>query len=632
MDEKEKELRAAFRRTLGRSLATAPASDKAQGSAKPAAEAQPPKTAAERLSAFRRLFEAEGCAAALVFTADPHLSEYVPAHWALRRALTGFTGSAGALAATADAAAMATDSRYWVQAAGELLPGIELLKAQGSLAEALVEWLGTHLSAGAAVAVDPQSVSYAQAEALESALAAKHLRLKYLELDLSRCWPDRPPVPASAVHAMTRPGEAAREKLRRIRRAMRDAGAASALFSTLDDVAWMTNLRGNDVPCNPVFLSNLILREKEAVLYVDAARLDAGAKRACRSAGIRLEAPAQLPRDVERFSADGFFMADPSATTRALAGLIDEAHFLQAPSPAAAMKSVKTPAEIRAIDEAMLRDAAALAEFYAELDERLARGERLTECDAAEMLHAWRAKQPGFIEESFETIAAFGPNAALPHYQPHRGSDAVLEGGGLLLIDSGGQYDCGTTDITRMTPIGEPSDAMKADVALATRAMLRLLALRFPEGSSGRTVDLAGRMDLWREGIDFGHGTGHGVGYCLNVHEGPINISPRARDVPFEPGNVISDEPGIYRPGRWGVRVENLMTVEEAGETEFGRFLRFRPLTRLPIDVRALPEPFGELADELNRFNASCVKALEGRVSSRAAAWLQAAAAPVRRE
>lgn len=626
--EKSDALRAAFRSRL---VQHSSAAGDASHSADLELAVLQPKSPAERLAVFRCLAAAEGCDAALVFTADPHLSEYVPAHWALRRALTGFTGSAGALAVTAKAAAMATDSRYWEQAAGELPSSIELIKSKGNLADELVSWLGKRLPDGASVAVDPESISLSQARALEQALTAQHLKLKYLELDLSRCWPDRPPVPHSAVSAMRRPGSSVREKLRRIRRDMVDAGASAVLLSALDDVAWATNLRGSDVPCNPVFLSYLIVREKEAVLYIDADRLDAAAKRVCRTAGIRLEAPAALARDVSRFSSEGFFMADPSTTNYALASLISEPHFLESASPAAAMKSVKTASEIEAIDEAMLRDAVALAEFYAELDERLARGELLTECDAADMLHAWRAKQPGFIGESFETIAAYGPNAALPHYQPHRESAAKLEAGGLLLIDSGGQYDCGTTDITRMTPVGEPSDAMKADVAMTTRAMLRLLNLRFPEGATGRTVDLAGRMDLWKAGIDFGHGTGHGVGYCLNVHEGPLTISPRAQEVPFKPGNVISDEPGIYRPGRWGVRVENLMTVEEAGETEFGRFLRFRPLTLLPIDVRALPEPFGELADELNQFNERCVKALTGRLSSRAEAWLQASAAPVRR-
>lgn len=301
----------------------------------------------------------------------------------------------------------------------------------------------------------------------------------------------------------------------------------------------------------------------------------------------------------------------------------------RAASPVTLVKSQKSPGELELIDEAMAKDGAALVEFYAELDERLGRGEALTEWDAREMLHGWRARDPDFLDESFGTIAAYGPNAAEPHYEP-RGPEgaARLEGNGLLLLDSGGQYACGTTDITRMSPVGRPGPAMKRDAALVLSGMLRLLDATFPLGTTGSQIDALARMDLWRSGLDFGHGTGHGVGFVLNVHEGPVRISPRCHE-PLAVGNVLSDEPGVYRPGRWGVRIENLVCVEEApGEEGFGPFCRMRLLTCCPIDARTVDLAAlapGMLA-RLRAFNAGALRRLSPRVSARARRWMAEAA------
>lgn len=587
----------------------------------------------ERLARLRRAMEALEVDAVIVPTADPHLSEYVPEHWALRRALSGFTGSAGTLAVARESAALVADSRYWEQAADQLPGEIELVRMTTGLRDCLAEWVRRALPQGACVGFDPEMLSAAEADALSEMLGDAGFAVRRLEeadaLPIAEIWPDRPPMPSGTIRLMKRPGRPAAEKLAAVRKGAAEAGASFVLLTALDDVAWLTNLRGADVPCNPVFLANMLVGPESATLFVDAARLLPEAAKALVDAGIAVVAPAELEGEIARAAEIGRILADPEHTNSRLEGLIPVWARVQAPSPVLMLKCVKSPEEIAAIDEAHLRDAVALTEFYAELDERLAAGEVLTESDAARMLHGWRARDPEFFDESFGTIAAYGPHAALPHYAPPETGGAVLEPGGLLLIDSGGQYECGTTDVTRMTPVGDPTPEMRRDVAVVTRAMLRLLNLRFPEGATGPQIDAAARMDLWARGMDYGHGTGHGVGYVLNVHEGPVTISPRAKPIPIRPGNVLSDEPGVYRPGRWGVRVENLVVCEEDCETEFGRFLKFRALTKMPIDVRMFAEPFGEGVEALNAFNAERVALLTPLVSERARAWLERAAHPL---
>ena len=510
------------------------------------------KEALERLQRCREEMSRLGLAGVIVPTADPHLSEYVPDDWKLRQALSGFTGSAGTLLVAEGAAALLADSRYWEQA-GVQLPGeISLLKLTREPVEMIAGWFAEHIVPGNAVGADMELLSADFAEKLSGKLAHEGMELRSSFPDWKVLWPERPLPRLSPVREMKRPGRSREEKLSAVRVRIREAGASAALFTLLDDVAWTTNLRGDDVPCNPVFLANLLVSEEDAVLFLDPGRLLPGAEARLLADGISLASPEKLPEVLGRWAKELRLLVDPERTNAALFGLIPEDRRVCGASPVMMLKCMKSPEEIAAIREAHERDAVALAEFYAELDECLTKGERVTEADCARMLHAWRAKDGEFFEESFPTIAAFGPNAAFPHYATPAEGGALLEGSGLLLIDSGGQYECGTTDITRMTPVGTPTVEMKRDCGLVTRAMLRLLRLRFPEGSTGAGIDLAARIDLWSEGLDFGHGTGHGVGYVLNVHEGPVTISPRARAIPLAPGNVLSDEPGPTGPDAGG--------------------------------------------------------------------------------
>lgn len=563
-------------------------------------------------------------------TADPHLCEYVPDAWKIREALSGFTGSAGTLLVTEEAAALLTDSRYWEQADEQLAPGIELLKQRDTAIEEISAWFEENLPEESVIGAPVTLMSARTFAKLTAALETIGQILRADFVNIEAIWPERPALPSSPVFEMKRPCRTRAEKLEAVRKAIDADGATVLVLNALDEIAWLTNLRGADVPCNPVFTASLIVTPQTALLFIDEKRLAEGLVEKLAVDKISVQAPEMFLPALKALGQSGAVLLDPDNTNAAIVASLPEDALICAPSPVLMQKSVKNAAEIEAIDEAMQRDAVALAEFYAELDERLAKGEHLTESDAVKMLHAWRARDPEFLDESFETIVAFGPNAALPHYAPPEEGGASLEGDGILLIDSGAQFTCGTTDITRMTPVGTPSEDMKRDVGLVTRAMLRLLRLKFPAGTTGAGVDLAGRMDLWAEGLDFGHGTGHGVGYVLNVHEGPVSISPRAKPIAIQPGNVLSDEPGVYRPGAWGVRVENLMVCEHEGTTAFGDFLRFRALTMMPIDTRVLPDPFGELADELNRFNALRVERLKPLVSERCRKWLEKAVCPVR--
>ncbi len=564
--------------------------------------------------------------AALIPISDPHLSEYVAPHWKVVRALTGFRGSTGLLAVSEGEAALATDSRYWEQARRELQEGIGLLPARGRLLDAALDWLGAHQASGGRVLADPALFSVEDVERLEAGLSARHLELVLQNPVGEELWPERPAIRLSNLWKLPRPGRSVGEKLAFVREKLREKECGALFDASLDNAAWLSNVRGGDIPHNPVFEASLVVTLSDALLMVEEGRLDDETARELAASGLRTGGEAEAR---ELLGASFRVLFDPKAATPEHRTLWAGRPECRAASPVTLVKSRKNPAELELVGEAMVKDGVALVEFYAELDERLERGELLTEWDAREMLHGWRARDPDFFDESFGTIAAYGPNAAEPHYEP-RGPEgaARLEGNGLLLVDSGGQYVCGTTDITRMTPVGRPGPGMKRDAARVLSGMLRLLEAKFPLGTTGSQIDALARMDLWKSGLDFGHGTGHGVGFVLNVHEGPVRISPGCHE-PLAVGNVISDEPGLYRPGRWGVRIENLMCVEEApGEEGFGPFCRMRLLTCCPIDARTidLAALTPEMLAGLRAFNAEAFRKLSPRVSARARRWMTQAA------
>jgi len=582
-----------------------------------------------RVAGLRAAMKAAGLAAWIVPSTDPHLSEYLPERWQARAWLSGFDGSAGLLAVTADHAGLWTDSRYWEQAEAQLAgTGIELHKMGAAGGVLWMEWLAQTLPRGATAGADGTVLGLATHQALADKLAARGIALR-TDLDLiDAVWQPRPELPAERVyeHALAPTTRAA--KLAAVREALLEAGAQAHFISTLDDIAWLLNLRGGDVPYNPVFIAHLLLGADGATLFVGAGKVPAELAARLEADGVKLAPYAQARERLAALPAGTQVLLDPKRVTLGLRqALPDTVGVIERLNPSTLLKSRKSPEEAAHIRGAMEQDGAALAEFFAWFEDALAAGTPMTELTIDEQVCAARARRPGFVSPSFTTIAGFNANGALPHYRATPESHAAIAGDGMLLIDSGGQYTTGTTDITRVVPVGAASAAMKADYTRVLKGMINLSMAVFPRGTRSPTLDALARAPIWAAGIDYGHGTGHGVGYFLNVHEGPHGITPHLPPEPhtaMEPGMVTSNEPGIYRPGRWGVRIENLVLNVAAETTEFGEFLKFETLTLCPIDTRLI-DPELMRADELawlNAYHAEVARRVAPLVSGRAAAWL----------
>ncbi len=593
-----------------------------------------PSLRAQRIERLRDAMRRHGIVAVLVPSSDPHLSEYLPGRWQGREWLSGFTGSVGTLVVARDAAALFADSRYWVQAEAQLAgSGIELVRIPTAAASHPVDWLCRRLAAGDGVAVDGDVLGLAAARQMEAALAAAGIALRS-ELDLlGQAWPERPALPAAPVveHRPPHATEPRAERLARVREAMRAQGATHHLVSTVDDIAWLFNLRGSDVAFNPVFLAHALVDARGATLFVGAGKVGDALRGALARDGVSLAPYDEAPAALAALPAAAVLLADPRRITLGLRRRVPPGVALvEAVNPSTLFKSRKNAAEAAHIREAMAEDGAAMCEFYAWFEQALGRG-RLTELTVDEELTAARARRAGFVGPSFATIAGFNANGAMPHYRATPASHAAIEGRGLLLIDSGGQYLGGTTDITRVWPIGEPTPAQRRDYTLVLKGTIALSRARFPRGTLSPMLDALARAPLWQHGLDYGHGTGHGVGYFLNVHEGPQSISKAVPEphMAMEPGMVTSIEPGLYRPGQWGVRIENLVLnvpceTPEAGA--FGDFLAFETLTLCPIDTRCIDRALLQ-ADEvqwLDAYHATVRERLSPRVAGAARAWLEA--------
>jgi Xaa-Pro aminopeptidase len=578
--------------------------------------------------------------ALLVPSADPHLSEYLPERWQTRQWLSGFTGSMGTLVVTVDKAAVFADSRYWVQAEAELAgSGIELVKIPTGASALHIDWLAAQVHAGRTVAVDGQVLGLAAAHALKTALDRAGVLLR-TDLDpVDAVWPERPGLPPQPVYEHQAPHAPLPRaaKLAQVREAMARHGATHHFVSTVDDIAWITNLRGSDVSYNPVFLAHLLIDAQRATLFVAEGKVDAALAARLAADGVALAPYAQAGAALAALSAAHTLLLDPKRVTFGLREHVPNGvRVVEAINPSTLFKSRKTSEEAVHIREAMRQDGAAMCEFYAWFEaavERQRAGEpralRLTELTVDEHLSAARARRPGFVGLSFPVIAGFNANGAMPHYRASPDSFAAIEGDGLLLIDSGGQYLGGTTDITRVWPIGTPTAAMKRDYTLVLKGTMNLSRTRFPRGTLSPMLDALARAPMWLEGLEFGHGTGHGVGYFLNVHEGPQSISKAIPDatMAMEPGMITSVEPGVYRPGQWGVRIENLVMNVPAQTPEgstFAEMLEFETLTLCPIDTRCIDRSLLR-EDEvawLNAYHAVVRERLAPLVSGAARAWL----------
>ncbi len=596
-----------------------------------------------RLTRTRDALQQHQLAALLVPSSDPHLSEYLPERWQSRVWLSGFTGSMATLVVTSDRAALFADSRYWEQAERELRgTGIELVKIPTGAATHHLDWITRQLPSGATLAADGAVLGLAAAQQLRAALSAAGIALR-TDLDLfNEVWDDRPAMPVAAVYPHRAPhaSRSRADKLAGVRDAMARHGATHHFVSTVDDVAWITNLRGADVEYNPVFLAHLLISAQQATLFVAAGKVDNALEAELQAEGFTLAAYAQAATALAALPAGSTLLVDPKRITLGLREQVAAGvDVVEAINPSTLAKSRKSDAEAAFVREAMAEDGAAMCEFYAWFEGALGR-ERITELTIDEKLSAARARRAGFVGLSFSTIAGFNANGALPHYRATTDAHAVIEGDGLLLIDSGGQYLGGTTDITRVWQVGQASAAMKRDFTLVLKATMALSRTRYPRGTLSPMLDAIARAPLWAEGIDFGHGTGHGVGYFLNVHEGPQSISKALPDahMAMEPGMITSIEPGVYRSGQWGVRIENLVlnvparTPEDRpGGNPFAEMLEFETLTLCPIDTRCIDLGLmrADEIDWLNGYHQMVHARLAPRVSGDALAWLVARSAPV---
>lgn len=593
-------------------------------------------TVPQRLARTRELMRREGIHGLLVPSADPHLSEYLPGYWQGRQWLSGFHGSVGTLIVTADFAGVWADSRYWEQATKELKgSGIELVKLLPGQPGPL-DWLAEHTPEGAVVAVDGAVMAVASARTLGGKLEQRGARLR-TDIDLlQQVWSDRPALPNQPIYQHLPPEATVSrvEKLANLRQTLKARGADWHFIATLDDIAWLFNLRGADVSFNPVFVSFALISQEQATLFVALGKVDPSLRAVLEQDGVSLRDYSEVAAALSAVPAGASVQIDPARVTAGLLGNLDNAVTLvEGLNPTTLAKSQKSLADAEHIRQAMEQDGAALCEFFAWLDSALGR-ERITELTIDEHLTAARTRRPGYVSLSFNTIAAFNANGAMPHYHATPEEHALIEGDGLLLIDSGGQYLGGTTDITRMVPIGTPSAEQKADCTRVLKGVIALSRAQFPRGILSPLLDAIARAPIWAEGVDYGHGTGHGVGYFLNVHEGPQVIAYQAVPAPhtaMQPGMITSIEPGTYRPGRWGVRIENLVLNREAGSTEFGEFLRFETLTLCPIDTRCL-QPSLLTQDErdwLNAYHAEVRQRLSPLLQGAALAWLNTRTAAI---
>ncbi|HEX4548105.1 aminopeptidase P family protein [Pseudomonas sp.] len=590
----------------------------------------------QRLAHTRELMRREGIHALLVPSADPHLSEYLPGYWQGRQWLSGFHGSVGTLIVTSDFAGVWADSRYWEQATKELKgSGIELVKLQPGQPSPL-DWLAEQTPEGGVVAVDGAVMAVASARTLSSKLEARGARLR-TDIDLlNEVWSDRPSLPNAPIYPHLPPQATVSrgEKLAKLRETLRERGADWHFIATLDDIAWLFNLRGGDVSFNPVFVSFALINQQQATLFVALSKVDAGLRAVLEQEGVTLRDYREVADALRAVPGGASLLVDPARVTTGLLDNLDSAvKLVEGLNPTTLAKSQKSEADAQHIRQAMEQDGAALCEFFAWLESAWGR-ERITELTIDEKLTAARERRPDYVSLSFNTIAAFNANGAMPHYHATEEEHAVIEGDGLLLIDSGGQYLGGTTDITRMVPVGTPTAEQKRDCTRVLKGVIALSRAQFPKGILSPLLDAIARAPIWAESVDYGHGTGHGVGYFLNVHEGPQVIAYQAAAAPqtaMQPGMITSIEPGTYRPGRWGVRIENLAMNREAGSSEFGEFLKFETLTLCPIDTRCL-EPSLLTQEEkqwFNAYHAEVRERLSPLLEGAALAWLNTRTAAI---
>ena len=591
-----------------------------------------------KLAALRTEMEARQLSAFIVPSTDPHSGEYVPEHWESRKWISDFTGSAGTAVITLTDAGLWTDSRYFIQAEEQLSgTGIRLFKDRLPETPSIGEWLGSVLKAGDKVGIDGWVNSHQEVLGLRNELKTKGLTLETMTEDIfDTLWTDRPSLPQSPVFILdeTKTGASCSEKIGRIQEAIAKNGASAIILSALDEIAWTLNLRGNDVHCNPVFISYLLITKENYTLYILEEKITSEIRSYLGSHQVAIKPYSDLAEDLHKFDSKrkGVLQISPLANEALYHLSTRYAETIIAPSPVALMKAVKNETEQSGFRKAMERDGVALVKFLRWLEEAVPAGNE-SEISIDHKLYQLRAEQANFHGISFDTIAGYKEHAAIVHYEATPETDIPLKPEGLLLLDSGAQYLDGTTDITRTIALGPLTKEEKTDYTLVLKGHLHLQNAQFPAGTCGTQLDVLARIAMWKCGINYMHGTGHGIGHFLCVHEGPHQVRMNHVPTPLEPGMILTDEPGIYKAGRHGIRIENTLLIVPAQETEFGTFYKFEPLTLCPIDKKAITIEI--MTDEevtwLNEYHQMVYDRLCPLLDKDEQTWLKEATTPIKR-
>lgn len=591
------------------------------------------KASNKRLNSLRALFGKEGIQAFIIPSTDPHLSEYVAPHWKSREWISGFTGSAGTVVVTEKKAGLWTDSRYFLQAAQQLEgTEIELYKEMLPETPSIEAFLSTNLQKGDIVGIDGKMFAATEVELLQEELAKSGVSVRSIPDPMNLLWADRPAMPEAPafVYETKYAGRSLIEKTTLIRKEMKKTGAKALLLSALDEIAWTLNLRGNDVHCNPVVVSYLLIDEKEVHYFIQPLKVTNELANYLKVNGISIHSYEDIEHFLINIEAESI-LVNPAKTNYAIySAICPDCRIIQGASPVALLKAIRNEQEIEGIHAAMQRDGVALVKFLKWLEETVPTGQE-TEISVDRKLHTFRAAQPLYMGESFDTIAGYKEHGAIVHYEATPETNVPLKPEGFLLLDSGAQYLDGTTDITRTIALGNLTEEEKTDYTLILKGHIALAMAVFPEGTRGAQLDVLARMPIWKHYMNFLHGTGHGVGHFLNVHEGPQSIRMNENPVMLQPGMVTSNEPGVYKTGSHGIRTENLVLTVIAGEGMFGKYLKFETITLCPICKKGIIKELltKEEIDWLNDYHQMVYEKLSPDLNNEEKEWLKDACSNV---
>ena len=587
------------------------------------------QTINDRIQDLRALFNQEGIQAFIIPSTDPHLSEYVAPHWKSREWISGFTGSAGTVVITTSQAGLWTDSRYFLQAAQQL-EGTEIKLYKEMLPEtpSISAFLSTQLTPGDAVGIDGKMFSAEAVERMQAELQKCQIEIKSISDPLDKLWTDRPPMPEAPafIYETQYAGKSSIEKIAIIRKELKKCNAKALFLSALDEIAWTLNLRGNDVHCNPVLVSYLLIEENETHYFIQPQKITAEVATYMQETGVNLHAYEEAETYLSQISVESLLL-NPAKTNYAMYSAVNpDCRIIHGASPVTLLKAIRNEQEIAGIHAAMQLDGVALVKFLKWLETSVSTGKE-TEISVDKKLHEFRAEQDLYMGESFETIAGYKEHGAIVHYEATPETDVQLKPEGFLLLDSGAQYLDGTTDITRAIALGKLTEEEKTDYTLILKGHIALAMAVFPAGTRGAQLDVLARMPIWQRRMNFLHGTGHGVGHFLNVHEGPQSIRMNENPVTLQLGMLTSNEPGVYKAGSHGIRTENLVLVVPAGEGIFGNYLQFETVTLCPICKKGIIKELltSEEINWLNQYHQTVYEKLSPGLNKEEQAWLKEA-------